>query len=506
MSELALFSVAKEALAEARRTDEVKDIRDEAVRMRLYGEQAKDRTIIADAQEIISRAERRLGELIKSAKEVGQLGIGRPSRSNVSEPEGSDDENGSPPEPFSRVTLEDAGISKKLSAKSQKLAALDETAFEAAMKAARDKIISGDAVMVNPLKDVSTEGKRAKRAEREAALGAKQVALPVAKFGVILTDDEWEHEPWSDQGLGKAAANHYPVSSLDELKKRDVASLAAADSVLFMWTTVPHLAQAIELMEHRGFTYKTNCIWEKQYPGNRHGMGYWFWINHEILLVGTRGNPPAPAPGTQWHSIIRAPIGRHSEKPEIFHELIEAYFPTLPKIELNARVARPGWVRWGYEAPEAEERPQGEDLALALAYTYSGLRADTVLVDELHEIPAGSHGSDDGQSGAAAPAHHFPAAGLEGGVTAEADSAPEPAAVASAAEPLPMAEADIVIRAGYADKVPLADLAVQIGRPGNINYVKKRAQRLGISSRERQREAASAAATARHAANRERQP
>ena len=50
MSQLALFSVAKEALAEARKTDEVQDIRDEAVRMRLYGEQAKDRTIIADAR------------------------------------------------------------------------------------------------------------------------------------------------------------------------------------------------------------------------------------------------------------------------------------------------------------------------------------------------------------------------------------------------------------------------------------------------------------------------
>ena len=38
-----------------------------------------------------------------------------------------------------------------------------------------------------------------------------------------------------------------------------------------------------------------------------------------------------------------------------FYELIEAYFPNLPKIELNARgAARPGWQAWGLEAAPAE--------------------------------------------------------------------------------------------------------------------------------------------------------
>jgi N6-adenosine-specific RNA methylase IME4 len=46
-------------------------------------------------------------------------------------------------------------------------------------------------------------------------------------------------------------------------------------------------------------------------------------------------------------------VRRHSEKPAVFYEIIERYFPTLPKIELHARgaVARPGWDVWGLEAP-----------------------------------------------------------------------------------------------------------------------------------------------------------
>jgi N6-adenosine-specific RNA methylase IME4 len=57
------------------------------------------------------------------------------------------------------------------------------------------------------------------------------------------------------------------------------------------------------------------------------------------LLVGVRGKYPAPAMGEQWHSVIDASVGEHSAKPERFIEMIEQYFPNLPKIELNRRGA-----------------------------------------------------------------------------------------------------------------------------------------------------------------------
>ena len=93
---------------------------------------------------------------------------------------------------------------------------------------------------------------------------------------------------------------------------------------------------------------RSHCIWKK----DRIGTGYWFRNQHELLLVGTKGDGlPAPAAGTQLPSVIEAPVGRHSEKPDAFYEMIEIYFPTLPKIELNARRQRAGWLPWGLEAP-----------------------------------------------------------------------------------------------------------------------------------------------------------
>lgn len=196
------------------------------------------------------------------------------------------------------------------------------------------------------------EAKKDRREMREAELGKRQAALPDKRYGVILADPEWRFEPWSrETGLDRAADNHYPTSALEVIQARPVESIAAKDCVLFLWATAPMMPHAVLVMAAWGFNYASQVIWAK----DRIGTGYWFRNKHELLLVGTRGDIPAPAMGTQWPSIVEAPVGRHSEKPEKFYELIEAYYPTLPKMELNARVRRLGWDAWGFEAPGAEQ-------------------------------------------------------------------------------------------------------------------------------------------------------
>jgi len=195
---------------------------------------------------------------------------------------------------------------------------------------------------------VRTVIKQEARAMRETELGAKQAALPQKKYGVILADPEWKFKPWSQEtGMDRAADNHYPTSELCDIAARDVVEIAADDSVLYLWGTIPMLPQAFAVMRAWGFDYKSAHIWGK----DKIGLGYWARENCEVLLIGTRGKPPAPAPGTQRNHLIIADRGEHSAKPEYFLEMIERHFPTLPKIELNRRgPARPGWDAWGNEA------------------------------------------------------------------------------------------------------------------------------------------------------------
>jgi N6-adenosine-specific RNA methylase IME4 len=54
--------------------------------------------------------------------------------------------------------------------------------------------------------------------------------------------------------------------------------------------------------------------------------------------------------GTQPPSAMAVDLLAHSEKPPIFAMMIEHLFPTVPKLEMFCRSARPGWDVMGNEA------------------------------------------------------------------------------------------------------------------------------------------------------------
>lgn len=125
LSQLIKYEAACRALAECKSVDEAKSWTDKAAAMQAYGRMAKDKTLEVDAAEIRIRAERRLGEML-AASDL-QAG-GRPAK-----------ETGRPQRPVSAPKLADAGISKDLSSRAQKLAAVPAAEFEAELAAKRER-------------------------------------------------------------------------------------------------------------------------------------------------------------------------------------------------------------------------------------------------------------------------------------------------------------------------------------------------------------------------------
>jgi N6-adenosine-specific RNA methylase IME4 len=167
--------------------------------------------------------------------------------------------------------------------------------------------------------------------------------LPKEKFDVIYADPPWEYE--FSVSESREIENHYPTMTLDELKRLEIP--AADNAVLFLWAPPPKLPEALEVMKAWGFRYVTCAVWDKE----KIGMGYWFRQQHELLLVGVKGNYSPPPPDKRFPSVIRSPRTEHSRKPEVVYELIEAMFPNARLLELFARRNdRPRWVAWGAEA------------------------------------------------------------------------------------------------------------------------------------------------------------
>jgi N6-adenosine-specific RNA methylase IME4 len=87
-------------------------------------------------------------------------------------------------------------------------------------------------------------------------------------------------------------------------------------------------------------------VWVK----DKIGMGYHARNQHEVLLIGKRGQIAPPEPSNRPSSVVNAARVEHSAKPEEFYSLIERMYPDLPKIELFARSQREGWQAWGNQA------------------------------------------------------------------------------------------------------------------------------------------------------------
>lgn len=125
-----------------------------------------------------------------------------------------------------------------------------------------------------------------------------------------------------------------------------VASLTAEDARLFLWTTGRYLASAFDVIEAWGFTYRQPLVWHK--TGRPTPLPAVVAPNHaEFLLVADRGQPHRL--GTLPSSVIAAPRGAHSAKPEVFLDEIER-IAEAPRLEMFARRQRLGWDTWGNEA------------------------------------------------------------------------------------------------------------------------------------------------------------
>jgi len=160
-------------------------------------------------------------------------------------------------------------------------------------------------------------------------------------FELVVADPCWRYDFSKDDA--DKVENHYETCTVEEIIKHKPNT--TEDSILFLWATAPKLLEALEVMKAWGFTYKSHAIWDKKWIG----MGYWFRGTHELLLVGTKGNPGCPPDSERVSSIFSEKRTEHSKKPQCVYEWIEKAFPSQTKLEMYCRTPRKNWSSWGNE-------------------------------------------------------------------------------------------------------------------------------------------------------------
>jgi len=170
------------------------------------------------------------------------------------------------------------------------------------------------------------------------------------KFEVLYVDPPWSYKNKRTGGSAmiSGAEAKYSTMSIEELcamRDRELRDIVAKDAVLFMWATNPLLEDAFSVINYWGFKYKTTIVWKKVMSL---GMGFWWRGQTEFLLFATKGKVKAFR--MQEKNIIECKVGKHSEKPEEFRQLINRATIGMPnKLELFARKNIEGWSCWGNE-------------------------------------------------------------------------------------------------------------------------------------------------------------
>jgi len=172
---------------------------------------------------------------------------------------------------------------------------------------------------------------------------------------------------------------------LDAIKALPIASLAADDCALFLWCTWPNMPMWHQVIEAWGVRFTSLAFdWIKlnrNGEGLHWGTGYNTRQNPEPCILAKIGNPLRLDEGVR--SVIMAPVGAHSEKPDEAYRRMQGLFGG-PYLELFASRPRAGWKTWGKELPPTRE---SWDEMWKRPFNYSKLNAGAPPDDPWPDLP-----------------------------------------------------------------------------------------------------------------------
>jgi N6-adenosine-specific RNA methylase IME4 len=344
MTALAKYDAACAALAAAVTADEVMTVRLEAKAIAAVARVANNIDLEISATKLRVRAETKLGAMLAEGERNGIVaGQGRqPKREN----------KGSETEPLP-ATLEEMGIDKKLSARSRRLNDLGQPAVDAMLDRFETESRANGKPALDILAAQERDALQQRRRDMEQELSDASAQLEGGRrFPNIYADPATKFL----SGFGdRSIENHYVTMTTEKLCALPIKDRALTPARLFIWSTVPQLANTFLIAAAWGFPdYSSHMIWDKTSPDHpdHGGTGHVFINQHELLLYFKRGNPAGPTRGTQALSIYREAKTEHSRKPDYFRTMINEFTGSQDVLELFARVDAdhplpPNFTPWG---------------------------------------------------------------------------------------------------------------------------------------------------------------
>lgn len=172
------------------------------------------------------------------------------------------------------------------------------------------------------------------------------------KYQIIYADPPWKvmrGPSWSSNK--KSLPLPYPTMSVSEISSMNVKDICDKDAHLYLWTINKYIEEAYSVARCWGFNPICLLTWCK--PKHGLGLGGTFVQTSEHLLFCRKGHLKSKKRiDCSWFAHKRL---EHSVKPCFFRDMIVEVSGDVPRVELFARQANPGWDIWGNELENSFE-------------------------------------------------------------------------------------------------------------------------------------------------------
>jgi len=324
--ELVLLSKAQRAIAQAGSVDEVKELRDKAAAVRAYAQKARlGKHLVIEAAAVRIRAERRLGQMLGET-ELADSAPGNQYTDPAQHPASA------------AVLLDDLGITKNESSRSQRIAQLPDDSFEqylaGCVETGREPTFAGLLRLLRAADASSTEPNSDRAGADHHDARSSRPTIDV-DFSTLLAVPPWP---------GFQSPGQPPITT-DALCDLPMARQGHEHAHLYLWTSSRLLVDGLDVMEAWGFTYHASFV--VVYEDERQGTPW--GDTHRLLLAGARGGRRyGQCHSRSWLHHPRP--GDNFVPPEII-EMIEAISPG-PYVLLSAAQESPGeeWTCFPFES------------------------------------------------------------------------------------------------------------------------------------------------------------
>lgn len=238
------------------------------------------------------------------------------------------------------LTLADEGITKNQSSDAKIIKEEEKLAEEVMAEIEKENEV------ITPKKVAGEIRKRkiiVKQEETFKVLKDKELIPLTGEYDVIIIDPPWKMEKIKREVAPLQVGFDYPTMTIDEIK---AFNLPSADNChVFMWTTHKHLPYGFEIFQTWNVKYVCCFVWHKNGGFQPFGLPQY---NCEFILYGRIGTPKF-YDLKDFNVCFNADRTGHSEKPEIFYDVIKRVTAGRRADIFNRRDIN-GFDKWGNEA------------------------------------------------------------------------------------------------------------------------------------------------------------